>query len=457
MIPLQVIRKVPQYMLLLPGTGGNLQDLRQWVAVPFHPKALDPKITAAAMSIIPPSREPGLRVSEVPVEDPKNGEEDGSPLPVPFMDLVRDLREVTLEYLFKLFHPHMSRQTVKTLRIFRRIWEIISEQPQLPLSSQARASAEFLGVWKDLRPGPNGEAQFFKSSLSPSGRLKPSLLASVRSRLQDNKEMLLYGLRGKWAEKLSPNPGEKIELSDLDEPVCFPNPFYHLALQAFGEAEGAFHSSRRPEDEKGEEARDQAFLQRLRRAWVLEGVGEYKKFQIHFHPSEFLTLSMSLGKKPFLQQVGVSPIFVYWDLKKHPIYVFAQFSLNECTQIERGMLTNTVFFAESDHPSILRHAFVRRVRENSPAGSICTESTSLRILNLLRSGPSFDPVFCFLEQMRAAARILKYGVRERDQNIQQHNPFPQVQWQEYQAVVQGWEEARKFAREKGADIIPYER
>jgi hypothetical protein len=456
MILLQVIGKIPQFMLLLPGVEGDPEDLKEWMVIPLNPKALDPKILASALPKMPAPREPGLRVYEVVGENSKPREEDGRSMPVPFMDLVLDLREATLEYLFKLFHPHTSRRTVKTLRIFRRSWEVISGQPQLPLCSQARASAEFMGIWKNLRPGPNGEAQFLKNSLSPLGRVKPSLLVSVRNSPRD-KRMLLYGFRGKWANGLSLNTGDKIDLSDLDEPISVPNPFYQLALHAFAEAQSAFRSIKRPGDENGEEVRDQAFLQLVRKERLLEGVGEYRKFSIRLQPPDVLRISLSLGNRPFLQQVGVSPTFIYWDLKKYPVHIFFQFPLTEFTQIERGLVTNAIFFVESNHPSIFRHAFVRRYRENSRVGTICTEATSLRILNLLRSGPSFDPVVCLLEQMRAAGRILKYGVRERDQHLQQYNPFTRVEWKEYQKVVNGWDEARRFAQEKRADIIPYER
>jgi hypothetical protein len=164
-----------------------------------------------------------------------------------------------------------------------------------------------------------------------------------------------------------------------------------------------------------------------------------------------------MGSRPFIQQVVKDPIFVFWDLRQHPITVFTEWILNRAGGSMLQALGQIPVMAESNHPSICCHAFVERDRAYPHRGKICMEETPLRIVSLHRRHPGFDPVSCLLEQMRAAVRILRYGVRERDRKISQHNPYRPDEVRDYQALVMGWDAARDLAGRHNAEIVPYAR
>lgn len=85
------------------------------------------------------------------------------------------------------------------------------------------------------------------------------------------------------------------------------------------------------------------------------------------------------------------------------------------------------------------------------------EETPYRIIKLHHRQDNFDPVLCLLEQLRAAARILRYGLRSRDVGIAQHNPFAKIKDPEkqFQAIIKERHRAKKYARKHKAELISF--
>jgi hypothetical protein len=452
----QVMRDIPARMLLIPGDGSTSHDLKQLMLIPLRWEDMAPPLRIRIMNCLL-GELPGdsRKVAFIRRELENLGLQDqnnGSPVPMPLPELIRDLRESTLNRLYSFIRPRMATQTINILRLFRRCWEIISGGP---LSQQHTLSnAEFTSLWKNLRRDSNRNASLGLGA--GADELKPGLLLRREAR-----DMLFFRLRRNYTARDFAVPDrQRIGMFHLEEPVPIPNPFYEIALHVLDEANQAVQSFRPfSEKEKEEEEKDHSFLTCLKDRRLLRGSGKYKSFSLSEPCSlsgTFIRLSLDMGEKPFLQQVSQEPLYVYWDLGEHRINIVLQLKLED-GELPLTSVTSFAFFAVSDHPSVCRHAFVRRLEGHETVGTICTEHTNQRILSLHKSSPSFDPVACMLEQMEGAARVLRYGVRERDKGINQHNPFHKVDRGELQAVVEGEEEATKFAMKRGAEIIPYDR
>jgi hypothetical protein len=205
---------------------------------------------------------------------------------------------------------------------------------------------------------------------------------------------------------------------------------------------------------------DAAFMDQLRGRYTLNGRGAYRNFSIQNWGARegklCTSVCLSLGRKPFLQQTLPEPVFIHWDLRKYPVTVFAYMMIGSDTE------TDVVFsdiLVWCNHPSICRHAFVRRLKEDGPPhyGTVCTESTRHRLLRLLTLDTAFDPAAYLVEKLRSAARVLRYGLRRRDMGITQYNPFAKVPETEFQAVIRGYAEARRFADQTRAEFVTFDR
>ena len=244
------------------------------------------------------------------------------------------------------------------------------------------------------------------------------------------------------------------EIQDVDP---FINPFYQVAELVSGRLARLLAA---PPAEPGEEEEDAAFLDLLRRRYILNGRGAYRNFSIQNWGERdgkpCVSACLAMGRRPFLQQTLTEPVFIHWDLRNYPVTVFAHMVVGSDTKTD---VVNCDTLVECHHPSIWRHAFVRKLQEGGPPhyGTVCTESTRYRLLQMLSRDKVFDPAEFLVEKLRSAARVLRYGLRRRDMGITQYNQFAKVPEAEFQAVVRGYDEARRFAEQARAEIIYFDR
>jgi hypothetical protein len=266
--------------------------------------------------------------------------------------------------------------------------------------------------------------------------------------------MVVLKMRRGFPLQLAPVQIPRVTADDVERYMLVLNPLYHVVEATCNEMSAAVRALT-VENEEGH--LDRLFIDHLKKERVLYGRGRHGKFSMRFHRLKrrpHIRLTLSLGSEPFLQQVNIEPVFIFWNLKEYPIHVFCEWPLDETSGVD---LTDLSVYAESPHQSINSHAFVRPIQTYPHVGQMCTEDTLVRILMLHRGADDFDPATCLLEQLRAAARILKYGLRQRDRHISQYHPFHKVPDEQYQAVIRGWERANRLAKKHGAEIVRYVR
>jgi hypothetical protein len=380
------------------------------------------------------------------LEGEDNWHADG--IEISWQELVGDILESSFQSMYTLSGYFRSEYRLPSLHLFRLVSEIISGQN--PQKAPVPAADEFSNNFTKIRsrmskkfiqaPGP---------SIKDMAGDKPALIMASHS-----KNMVVAQLRKDFPVSKDIILRKKISGNDIEDYFTIRNPLYQMVVSIYQTMERAL----RPRmNKKKEDQADRLFLDGLEKQRVLHGKGKYKNFSIRFYRNRgrsAVRLILSLGNKPFLQQVSSKPaVFIFWDLKKYPISVFFQQHMSD-DEID---LANIGLYAQCRHTSIWRHAFIKRTQKYPPVGSICMEYTNWRILALHRRYSRFNPAACLIEQLRAAARILRYGVRERDRQICQHNDFRKVPENEYQAVIKGWTRARRFAQEHDAEIVPYAR
>jgi hypothetical protein len=295
----------------------------------------------------------------------------------------------------------------------------------------------------------------------------------LKSELKENAPILFISQKGaptylKLRKGVITNNGlfpKKLASFDIVGQFKDVNPFQKYIGDLVNTFEAEVRELLRDQSEADELGRDREFIQLLEKRKVLAGSGEYHNVQIEMYRNirdgyPYLKLSQSLGNRSFLMQMHSSPVFTFWDLKAYPIRVVVERKLeNPDELIPLESLTHLIYQAESAHRSICTHPFVRAtgIVNGCYRGAICMEETHMRLFSLHNRQDKFDPVIYILLVMKAAARILRNGVRFRDRSVPQHNPYVKVNNPEsqYQAVVKGLKQAQDLARKHNAEIIRY--
>ena len=296
---------------------------------------------------------------------------------------------------------------------------------------------------------------------------RPELPDWLHERLSAEHPVLMVGTRKKHVmairlcRPIDPmNVGlsrRRISPEDIRDVDPFINPFYQVAEQT---SDRLWRLLATPPPHPGKEEEDAAFMDLLKKGYILNGRGAYRNFSIQNWGERdgklCISVCLAMGRKPFLQQTLPEAVFIHWDLRNYPVTVFAHMVVGNDTKTD---VVNCDTLVECHHPSICRHAFVRQLQEGGPPhyGTVCTESTRYRLLQLLSKDKVFDPAEFLVEKLRSAARVLRYGLRQRDLGISQYNQFAKVPETEFQAVVRGYAEARRFAEQARAEIIYFDR
>jgi len=335
--------------------------------------------------------------------------------------------------------------------LLRAFWRLISGEGRSEPNRHDRKSILHPVLFAERRaassrradfPGWLDEKLFEKHPVLMVGARRKHLLAI---RLRRPIEPMAVGLKQR---RLGPK-----DVLGIDP---FINPFYRAAAQASDRLARLLAEPPRPV-EAGEDA---AFMDLLRGRYILNGRGAYRNFSIQNwgerEGKRCISVCLSMGRKSFLQQTLPEPVFIHWDLRRYPVTVFSYLMVGSDTE------TDVVFsdiLVWCNHPSICRHAFVRGLQEGGPPhyGTVCTESTRHRLLRLHSRDKAFDPAAYLVEKLRSAARVLRYGLRRRDMGITQHNQFAKVPETEFQAVIRGYAEARRFAEQTRSEFVTFDR
>jgi hypothetical protein len=360
-----------------------------------------------------------------------------------------DLLESFLDLAYGLLQDSANGDSLPAARLFRRIWEVITRQesPAQLIPAKFDFNKEFNMMRRKIKEAYGG---FPGRVLEPVARKQPILVVGSQ-----NPTMVILGLRNVSSSLRGSIQDRQFMRSDLERYFPLQNPFYQSVVGAYDDMRWKIQHLTFDEQS---DCLDRTFLEMFSGKRLWRGQGPYKNFSMEFiratdRPSA--RIAMSLGNKPFLQQVSQDPIFILWDLKKYPVSVFVQHPLDGA--VDLTALSTIPVQTKCAHPSIYRHAFVNRARNHPHVGSICMEDTRRRILSVQRRQDHFDPAIYLLEQIRGAGRILRYGVRARDKRISQHNHYSKVPPEEYQAVIQGQAQAQQFAKEHGVEIVSYAR
>lgn len=367
-------------------------------------------------------------------------------------DVVGLVSETAISELDHVFRSKPMNYQFDDRGLLLAIWRLISgESPPRPKSRPDRPSAHrvMFGerraqlIRREELPWWLDEKLSAKNPVLLVGTRKKHVLAI---RLRRPVEPMNIGLSRKRI-----GPGD---IQDVD-PVI--NPFHQAAEQTSGRLVRLLAAAPSQPAEEEEKA---AFMDLLSKRYILNGRGAYRNFSLQNWGQRdgkpCIAFGLQLGRKPFLQQTLPEPVFIHWDLHNYPVTVFAHLVVGSDTKTD---VVNCDTLVECRHPSIWRHAFVRKLQEGGPPyyGSVCTESTRFRLVQLLSRDKVFDPAEFMVEKLRSAARVLRYGLRRRDMGISQYNQFAKVPETEFQAVVRGYAEARRFAEQARAEIIYFDR
>ena len=369
-----------------------------------------------------------------------------------WQEMADAVSEATLETLHAAFRGRAARYQYAAADLLHRTWKLISgaNETTVPCPGERFDSHDIFFRKRRRALAENREMPVcLPNDTDPA---QPVLLAGCRNRF-----MLGLLLRQGVDPLDHAGGGGRITPEDIEREFGLINPLYRTAEQT---CDGILPQLSSPTTGKSVTAEDRSFLEMLSRRFILFGQGAYRHFSIQhwgYHDGRAcVAVCLSLGRKPFLQQAVAEPMFIYWDLKNHPITVFFYFVIEEGKLVD---LLNSIVMTECNHPSICRHAFVRRAQEQAPPhyGTVCTENTRFRLLGLLEKASELDPAAFLVAQLRATARILRYGLRQRDLGITQHNQFGKVPASEFQAVIQGYDQASEFAARNGAEIVYFDR
>jgi hypothetical protein len=385
------------------------------------------------------------------IRDEESEQTNGNGGEIGLTCLLTSTQEHALEVMYNELVNHPGYQKILFTKVMRQAWEFISGQVLDHRVSSNWQVAEQLTKFRSrmIAEIPSVFEIYLKEI--PAGR--PHIM-STHSELS-----VLLQLGQQAMEAFRSGSKRTISHEDIEKEDCFENPFARIISWVFGQAEKALLPP--PRQKREDLELDRSFILQLKSCRSMKGSGDYRNFSVEIAPLKdgalFGRICMSLGDTPLLQQVSVKPIFLFWDLKTHPTTVFFEQSLEIPGRTPYWQLGHAKLLVHSNHQSITRHAFVQPIADDETTGSICTEQTFDRTISLHNSSEHFDPVLCLLDQLRAAGRILKYGVRSRDKAINQHNLYGKVPDGEYQAVIKGWPEAKAFAEKHKAEIVPYVR
>jgi hypothetical protein len=449
----QAIMALPEFILVQPApkrSGSAAGKACQLFALPWW--HLNSRFLPALplKSITWRAPDGSLSLTEIPVE---NAGGPIRPMALGSWDDVSGLiSEMAIGELDHVFRSKPVSYQFDDRGLLLAIWRLISgESPPRPKNRQTRpathrvlfgerraqlARREALPYWLD-------EKLSAKHPVLLVGTRKKHVLAI---RLRRPVEPMNIGLSRK-----------RIGSDDIHDVDPFINPFHQAAEQTSGRLVRLLAEA---PPQPVEEEEKKAFMDLLSKRYSMNGRGPYSNFSIQNWGQRDGKLCISfclwLGHKPFLQQTLPEPVFIHWDLRNYPVTVFAHMVVGSDTKTD---VVNCDTLVECHHPSIWRHAFVRKLQDGGPPhyGAVCTESTRFRLVQLLSRDKIFDPAEFLVEKLRSAARVLRYGLRRRDMGISQYNQFAKVPETEFQAVVRGYDEARRFAEEARAEIIYFDR
>jgi hypothetical protein len=377
---------------------------------------------------------------------------------IPVSELLEYLRDSTVDLVKKFYGQHFFDYGFNFVALMRQIWERISgqvrhHQIESPIEKWSMFEKNLLNM-RSQNPGIPFPPRHQAAKENPFLLYVNDKQASFLS-LKKN----IINSFGKFPKKLDASHKENWGSSENPFAIVISKFFYDIEHAAKSVFMGDFGSSDLNSDQK--------FIKYLEDKKILNGIGEYRNVSIesgvHEH-RQTAKLVISLGTKPFLMQMNSTPIFVLWNLSKYPIRVVLENFMHSDGEI--NFLDYLHFKAESTHKSILRHPFVNsngsKMVDQWFRGNMCVEETHLRVLSMHKAygrHSLFDPAVCLLEQLRGAARVLKFGVCFRDRNINKYNDFSKISRPEltYQAIVKGWNNANAFAKKHNAEIVRYMR
>jgi hypothetical protein len=457
LIQLEVLKDLPLYIWLLPtGSESDARDLDSWKAAALYKARLDSRSSRSRGAKLKigcwDQRDPFARERHRNSDSsfPRYAEDLWMPLP----ELVYYVRNRTFEWIHYFLLKDFVGFEVSYLRFIRNVWEHISGQVtnhSIPPYSQRNSVLQ-----RFLRRLRSKDVFLSSPFLRQLEKRQPFILSTRRKRValvRPKNEVVMHPRFGR----------QPISMKDIEHFLLMDNPFLKIIKESYEGLERELKLLYAATSEADEQALDLKFFNVIEKEKRLQGCGEYQNITIERSRSRTgpsLKLSHCLGHKPFLLQMCEKPIFSFWDLKKHPIRIVLEKTLrNPQEDVRMDALNSIVFQAESDHPSICRHPFVREAGMVNRyfRGNICMEETPYRILKLHHRQDNFDPVVCLLEQLRAAARILRYGLRSRDIGIPQHNPFAKIKNPEkqFQAIIKERHRAKDYARKHKAEIISF--
>ena len=315
---------------------------------------------------------------------------------------LREFTEDLLETSFKAIHDDLKKEVFpfeqSNIYILKGISKIISKHSHTGGGNSLNVEVNKIwnGFWKIYNQRFIHSVDEFRELI---GLDQPMLVMGIQ-----NEFVKVFRLHRKFILPGFFKGTFRFNSKDLAEPIQLVNPVRQVVKGTYEAVERAVRQNPSIQKARGE---NQLFLEFFKKERRISGQGDFRGFSIYLFRNGDKWLaecSLSMGNKPFLQQVCEEPVFVLWDIRRNPIDIFFQLPIEAAGRIvpAAGDLNSIPFYARSTHPSILRHAFVQSVDKNSYTGSICMENTRERILALHRGRTGLDPFLCLLEQMRAA-------------------------------------------------------
>jgi len=446
-IALTVLSEMPSHLLVIPqadDSGSSKNVTSRVMAV--GPRNFDAEVLKKVVR----SEHPEDSLSRIffDLQDGSTPESFSSwdGIRISYEDLLENIVEMTLQSIGEIWGAPRVNSRFPAVRLFRQVWETMEGKlPRQPVSE--RAGNQFQDFIQARRDCTIETTKWFRTQ---TGIGRSILLSGCRS-----KFMQAFVLCDSFQPQTICGQDVMVRGKDMDLSYRIPNPFYQTSLRACtgfqlalsdgGKGCGAVHD-------------DLAFSDLLKRNKTLLGRGIYGDYSIKYVEDlpgrGSARLCLDLGKRPFLQQMTNNEVFVFYDLRKYPVTLFMQQEIGSNKEMD---ILESPIFVFSGHPSFNFHPFVKGSNGKPFTGTICTESTRQRLFSIQSDKNTLHPALFMLEQLRSAARILRFGLRARDRLIHQHNPFGKVPYTMYQAVIEGRDSAQTFAAKNDAEIIYYSR
>ena len=470
----QIVKSMPAILILLPPRPPDQElDFHKWGVVGCR-WILDEGVKAL-MGLSPEQSEaPPFELRELRGHDSAWYSPNGFTVDT----VLEHCREEIVKWLHRLCFRSMSNNRLPVFSVFRQIYGEISGKPVSRIVASQSPRVKDMSVI--LRSISLQKMPF---------NLQHCLMDEIR-----HSEPIMFHTSGKRLRfvKLSKdrimNPFRspaKLGLQDVTGLFTDKNPFHEYACSVLDVFKAETTGLIEPRMTSANRKKDLLFQHRFMAAEKLSGKGENRAFQIELFPLRDgkyrFRLKRSMGSKPFLMQVCRAcsccavergqpkcpkATYVLWDLKKYPIdVVFEKIVRPEDEFVLDSWLgtwEQIVFKAECRHKSILRHPFVsnrgKMLSTGMYSGAICLEKTAYRILSEnSQHTEGLNPVFLLLQLLKAAARIMRYGLLKRDERVPLHNNFCKVlnPTAIYQSVIIGEDNADSVAAQLGAEKINY--